>query len=133
MNFKLIATLSLFGLFMAIGTVFFIPSKIEPVCWLLIFIVCAYFVAKNATGKYFLHGFLTSLANCVWITGAHILLFTQYAANHMQEIQMSNNMHFLENHPRKMMLIMGPIIGIISGLVLGLFCFVASKMVKKPA
>jgi hypothetical protein len=33
--------------------------------------------------------------------------------------------------PRRMMLIAGPLIGIISGLVLGLFAFVASKIVKK--
>lgn len=131
MNIKLILSLSLFGLFMALATVFFIPSKVEPFCWLAIFIVCAYLVAKNAQGKYFLHGFATSLVNCVWVTGAHILLFTKYAANHVQELEMSNNMGFLQGHPRKMMLIMGPIIGIASGLVLGLFCFVASKMVKK--
>src|SRR5579863_7169575 len=98
MNWKLIIGLSMFGLFMAIATVFFIPSNIEPICWLIIFLVCAYLIAKNAPGKYFLHGFLTSLANCVWITGAHILLFTQYAANHAQEMEMSNKMPFLQGH-----------------------------------
>ena len=134
MNIKLILGLSMFGLFMAIATVFFIPSSIEPFCWLAIFVICAYLVAKNAPGKYFLHGFVTSLVNCVWITSAHILLFTQYAANHAQEMQMSNNMGFLAGHPRKMMLVMGPLIGIASGLVLGLFCFIAGKiMKKKPA
>ena len=134
MNLKLILGLSMFGLFMAVGTVFFIPSNVEPFCWLAIFLICAYLVAKNAPGKYFLHGFLTSLVNCVWVTGAHILLFTQYAANHVQEIEMSNNMGFLQGHPRKLMLIMGPLIGIVSGLVLGLFCFIAGKiMKKKPA
>jgi uncharacterized membrane protein len=32
-----------------------------------------------------------------------------------------------------MMLVMGPVVGIVSGLVLGLFCFVAAKIVKKTA
>jgi hypothetical protein len=131
MNLKLIITLSLFGLAMAIATVFVIPSNIEPAFWLPIFLICAYFIAKRAPGKYFLHGFLTSLANCVWITGAHILLFTHYAANHAQEMEMSNKMPILHGHPRQLMLIMGPMIGIISGLVLGLFAFVASKIVKR--
>jgi len=39
----------------------------------------------------------------------------------------------LPTHPRIMMLITGPIIGIISGLILGLFAFVASNIVKKKA
>jgi hypothetical protein len=42
MNWKLVFQLSLFGLAMALGTVFFIPSSIEPLCWLIIFLVCAY-------------------------------------------------------------------------------------------
>jgi uncharacterized membrane protein len=37
----------------------------------------------------------------------------------------------LPNHPRLMMLITGPIIGLISGVVLGLFSFIASKIIKK--
>jgi uncharacterized membrane protein len=36
----------------------------------------------------------------------------------------------LPDSPRLMMLIMGPVIGIISGFVLGLFAFVASKIAK---
>lgn len=133
MNWKLIFGLSFFELFMAIGTVYFIPSNIEPFCWLPIFLICAYFVAKMASGKFFLHGFCISLVNCIWITGAHILLFTTYIAKHAQELEMSNKMPILNGHPRQQMLIMGPIVGIISGLVLGLFCFIASKMVKKKA
>jgi len=133
MNWKLIFLLSLFGLFMAFATVFFISSHIEPIFWLVIFLICAYLIAKNAPGKYFLHGFLTSLANCVWITAAHILLFSQYAANHMEEIANSDKMPFLQGHPRQIMVIVGPIIGIVSGLVLGLFAFIASKIVKKPS
>ncbi|HSY76096.1 MAG TPA: hypothetical protein VK890_04525, partial [Bacteroidia bacterium] len=67
MNLKLILALSLFGLFMALATVYFIPSNVENFLWPVIFIICAYLVAKNAPGKYFLHGFLTSLVNCIWI------------------------------------------------------------------
>jgi hypothetical protein len=131
MNFKLILLLSLFGLFMAFATVYFIPSNIESILWPIIFIICAYFIAKNAPGKYFLHGFCTSLVNCIYITSAHILLFTQYAAHHAQEMEMSNKMPIMHGHPRQQMLIMGPMIGVISGVVLGLFAFIASKIVKK--
>ena len=130
MNWKLIFQLSIFGLAMAFATVFFIPSNIEPVIWLAIFIAVAYLVAKNAPGKYFLHGFCVSLVNCIWITAAHVLLYNTYIANHSQEADMLAKMP-MPAHPRLEMLITGPIIGIISGLVLGLFCFIASKMVRK--
>lgn len=130
MNKKLIFRLSLFGLFMAIATVYWIPSNIEPIFWLAIFIICAYLIAKKCSGKYFLHGFLVSLANCVWITGGHILLYHTYMANHAEEAAMTAKMP-MPDHPRLMMLMMGPIVGIVSGLVLGLFAFIASKIMKK--
>ncbi|MBI4946960.1 MAG: hypothetical protein HY840_11245 [Bacteroidetes bacterium] len=37
----------------------------------------------------------------------------------------------MPEHPRLMMLMMGPVIGIVSGLVQGLFAFIASKSIKK--
>src|SRR5262245_56119171 len=123
LNWKLIIRLSAFGLAMAIGTVWWIPSSIEPLLWLGIFVYCAYMVTQQAPGKYFLHGFLISLANCVWVTSAHVIFFSAYAANHPKEIEMNTMM---PTHPRLMMLIMGPLIGIVSGLVLGLFCFIAA-------
>jgi hypothetical protein len=130
MNGKLIFQLSLFGLAMGIATVYFIPSDIEPLCWLVIFIVCAYLIAKNCTEKYFLTGLCVSLLNSVWITAAHIILFNTYLANHPQEAEMMAKMP-MPDSPRLMMLMMGPIVGLVSGIILGLFAFVASKIVKK--
>lgn len=127
MNWKLIFRLSLFGLTMAIATVYFIPSNIEPICWLAIFVVCAYLIAKNCTGKFFLNGLLVSLFNAVWVTATHILLFDTYIANHSQEAAMMSKMAISVN-PKLMMLITGPLIGIVSGLILGLFAFIASKI-----
>ena len=129
MNWKLIFSLSLFGLFMAFATVYFISSDVEPFCWLIIFVICAYIIAKNCTSKYFLQGLLVSLVNSVWITAVHIILYDTYIAHHANEAAMMRNMPF-PNHPRRMMLVVGPVIGLISGIVLGLFAFVASKIVK---
>lgn len=131
LNFKLILQLSLFGLAMAIATVFVIPSNIEPLFWLLIFVVCAVVIARRCTGKYFLHGFAVSLANCVWITSFHILLFGSYLARHPQEAAMMKTMP-VPDSPRLMMLMTGPVVGVVSGVVLGLFAFIASKLVKSP-
>ena len=128
MNGKLIAQLSLFGLAMGIATVFFISSAIEPLCWLVIFGVCAYIIAIRAPGRYFLHGFLVSMLNSVWVSASHILLFDRYIAGHAQEAAMMQSMP-LPDSPRLMMALVGPIIGVLSGLVLGLFALVARRFV----
>ena len=130
MNWNLIFKLSLFGLAMAFATVYFIPSDIEPFCWLFIFIICAYLIAKNCSSKYFLHGLLVSIVNAVWITSVHILLFDKYIINHPREAEMMTKM-FMPDSPRLMMLFIGPAVGVISGVVLGLFAFIASKIIKK--
>ena len=92
MNWNLIFKLSLFGLAMGIATVFFIPSNVEPFCWLLIFIICAIIIAKKCDEKYFYNGVCVSLVNSIWITATHVLLFTQYAATHVKEMQMMHAM-----------------------------------------
>lgn len=115
---------------MAISTVFWIPSSIEPVYWLVIFIISAYFIALKSSGKYFMSGFWVSITNCVWITAFHIIFFQQYLMNHQQEADMLAKMP-LPDSPRLMMLLTGPVIGIISGLVLGLFAFIGSKILQK--
>jgi|ERR1017187_1691691 hypothetical protein len=130
MKWNLIFRLSLFGLAMAFATVYFIPSGIEPFCWLAILIFCAYIIAKNCASNYFLHGLMVGIINSVWITAAHILLFETYISRHAQEAEMMAKMP-MPNHPRLMMLITGPIVGVISGIILGLFAFIASKLVKR--
>jgi hypothetical protein len=129
MNWKLILQLSLFGLAMGIATVFVIPSKIEPAFWLVIFLICAYLIARRSPGKHFLHGLLLGLANSVWITAAHVLFFDSYVTRHAQEAAMMQNTP-LGVSPRLMMTIVGPVVGLLSGMILGLFALAAGKLVK---
>jgi hypothetical protein len=130
MNKKLIFLLSLFGLAMGIATILFIPASIEPGFWLIIFLFCAYIISQKAPGQYFLHGFLVSLVNCVWITTLHLLFMHAYLANHPQEAAMLVTSP-LPKHPRLMMLIGGFVVGIISGLILGSFSWLASLILKR--
>lgn len=132
MNWKLIFQLSLFGLAMGIATVYVIPSKIEPAFWLVIFLYCAYVIAKCSGGKHFLHGLLLGLANSVWITAAHVLLFDAYVARHAREAAMIQSGP-LSVPRRLMMTIVGPLIGLISGVILGLFALIAGKLIKTPS
>src|SRR5579864_9263352 len=119
MNWRLIFGLSIFGLAMAIGTVFVIPSNIEPICWLVIFLICAYVIARERSMGHFVHGLLVGVINSVWVTAAHILFFERYLESHPKEAGMMNSMP-LPNSPRLMMALVGPVIGVISGVVIGL-------------
>jgi len=132
MNWKIIFQLSIFGLIMAFATVQLIPERIEPVFWLFIFAFCAWVIAKVCPGKYFLHGFLVSMVNCIWITAVHVIFRMTYVAHHPQMASINTNMPAsLLSHPRLTMVIMGPIFGAGFGVILGLFSFIASKIVKK--
>jgi hypothetical protein len=128
MNWKIIFQLSIFGLIMAFATVSLIPENIEPAFWLVIFIFCAYVVAKVCPGKYFLYGFLVSIVNCVWITAAHCYFYDSYTAHHPQMTTM-----YAGVHPRRMMLLIGPVAGAAFGVILGFFSFIAAKLMKKKA
>jgi Mn2+/Fe2+ NRAMP family transporter len=129
MDWKLIFGLSLFGLAMAIATVFVIPSNVEPAFWLVIFLVCAFLIARQRSTGHFLHGLLVGLVNCVWVTGAHILFFDHYLAAHPKEAAMMKSMP-LPDSPRLMMALIGPIVGVVSGIIIGLLAYIAGKFVK---
>jgi hypothetical protein len=129
-NWKLVFALSLFGLAMAIATVFVIPSDVEPIVWLVIFIVCASLIARFAPVRFFLHGLMVGIINSVWITAVHIIFFNAYIANHAREAAM---MHNSPLPPRAMMAIVGPIVGVVSGIIIGLFAVIAAKFVRRAS
>lgn len=130
MNWKLILQLSVFGLVMGVATVFVISSSVEPFCWLVVFLISAYAIARGAPGRPFLHGVCVGLANSVWVTAAHILLVDQYLARHPREAAMMSSMP-MPTHPRLMMALTGPVIGLMSGIVLGIFAVVAIRLVRQ--
>jgi hypothetical protein len=70
------------------------------------------------------------MVNSVWITGAHIALAETYLASHPDEAAMMTKMP-LPDSPRLMMLMTGPLVGIASGIVLGLLSLGAGKLLKK--
>ena len=131
MNWKLILLLSMFGLAMGIATVFVLPTKVEPFFWLAIFLVSAYLIAKQCATRLFLHGLLLGLANSVWVTSAHILFFDRYIFSHAHERFLLDSMVW-PGTPQLAMALMGLGIGVILGLVLGLFALVAGRLVKGP-
>jgi len=128
-DWRLILTLSLFGLAMAIGTVSTIPSSVEPVIWLAIFVICAFVIARYRSRRHFLHGLLSGLLNSVWVTSAHIIFFSTYIDHHPKEATMMSSMP-LPNSPRLMMALVGPLVGIVTGTIIGVLALVVGRFVR---
>jgi len=115
MNWKLILRLSMFGLAMGLATVFFIPPNIEPAVWLAIFAICAFLIARGTSSNAFQHGVYLGLANSVWITIAHVVFYDQYIPTHAREAAMLQMTPFTDA-PRMMMVLTGPVVGVLSGI-----------------
>jgi hypothetical protein len=128
MKWKLAFLLSLPAIPMAFATVYYVPINLEPVFWLVLFIFCAFVIAKLCSRKFFWNGFLVSIFNCVWITTIHFIWFDDYYHSHPQFAAMKD---VTPQMMRMGGLIIGPITGIISGLVLGLFSWLAAKVLRK--
>ena len=131
MNWKLILQLSLFGLAMGVATVFVIPSTIEPMFWLFIWVLSAYLIAKGTRDLRFLHGLLVGLANSVWIIAAHVSLYDAYAARHAKEVAMMQS-DFRCRAAEVAGGVLGIPAGLVSGIVIGLFALIAGKLVAQP-
>jgi hypothetical protein len=127
MNWKLIFALSGFGVVMGLATVFVIPPDPEPLVWLAVFAVCGAVIAKQAPGRYFLHGFAVSVVNSLWVTAAHIAFLDRFLAGHPREAAMAQN---LPVPTRLAMAFTGPLVGVALGLVAGLIAWGASKVLK---
>src|SRR5437867_5437438 len=115
---------------MAFATVFVVPSNVEPLLWLPIFVLCAALIAKYAPGRYFLHGLALGVVNSLWITAVHVSLFDSYLARHPQEAAMMRTMPMVGS-PRLMMTCVGPVVGVVSGIVIGLFALVAGWIMRR--
>ena len=128
-NWRVVFTLSFFGLAMAVGTVSAIPSNVEPVIWLAIFVICAFVIARYRSRRHFLHGLLLGLLNSVWVTSAHIIFFSTYIDHHPKEAAMMGSMP-LPNSPRLMMALVGPVVGVVTGAIIGLLALLAGRFVR---
>lgn len=126
MNWRLIFGLSLFGLAMALLTVALIPSTVEPIFWLAIFAICAFLIAKSRASGHFVHGLLVGIVNSVWVTSAHLIFFSAYMSNHAREAAMTQSMPL---SPRAMMALIGPVVGIISGVIIGALAWIAGRFI----
>ena len=85
-----------------------VPDSLKHRALLLLanFCACACGIARRDPNKHFVNCLFG--LNKVWITSAHILLFDQHVARHVQEVAMMKSMP-LPDSPRAMMALMGPL------------------------
>ena len=131
MNWNLIVRLSFFGFVMGGLTVSLVPSFIEPIFWVAIYVFCAYVIARRCSEKFFLNGFMVSMLNSAWITGFHVIFYNTYFNAHPEMDLLYASLPW-SDYPRLGMIIFAPVFGLLFGTVLGLFSLIASKLIKKP-
>ncbi len=117
MDWKLIIILSVIGLIMGLLSVKGFTQKLEPFLWLLFGIATSLVLSKNIDNKTFLHGLLIGLAWGIINGLTRSVFFDVYLANNPQFQQNFQKKTFIQ--PRYLGLVSGPIIGLITGLVLG--------------
>ena len=130
MNWKLIFGLAGFGVLMGVLSLFGYTQGIEWLLWLIIAVVCSVLIAKMLSVKYFLNGLLVGFLGGIFNSIVQSVFFDTY---------LSNNPKAAEGFgpipggldPRIFVLIAGPFIGLLYGLVLGLFTWLTGKIFKK--
>jgi hypothetical protein len=117
MDWKIMAILSIIGLVMGLLSVKGFTQKIEPVLWLLFSIAASLILSKNIGQKPFLHALLIGIAWGICNGVIQSVFFDTYLANNPSLQQNFQKQSFIR--PRYLGLATGPIIGVITGLILG--------------
>ena len=120
MNYKFILPLLLFGVLMGFAAVKGLLANLELMYWLFIYLVCGLVLAKTSRQKYFLNGFVLGICISIVASLIQILFFDEYLLNN-SEVNMELSKLPSSAEPKSFFIMIAPIIGLISGLVLGVF------------
>ena len=130
MNYKFILPLLLFGVLMGFAAVKGLLSNLELMYWLFIYLVCGLVLAKTSSQKYFLNGFVLGICISIVASLIQILFFDEYLLNN-SEVNMELNKLPSSSEPKTFFIMIAPIIGLISGLVLGVFTVAFRWLTKR--
>ena len=126
MNWLLILLLSIFGVVMGFLSIKGYTGKIEPFLWLLLGIISALILSKNVNNRLFIHalviGLFWGILNAIIQSG----FFDQYLANNTNLQERFKNTGSIK--PQYFVLIMGPLIGLVTGVVLGGLSILLKKL-----
>jgi len=130
MNWRLILSLSLLGIVLGIASVFGFTSEREWLAWLCIGLYAGWKFSRRSREELFLHGFyLGILAGC-FSSVIQALFISTYLAHNPQMVEELDALpHGL--HPAAVILIMGPFIGTVIGVVFGLLAVIVGKVLRR--
>ena len=115
---------------MAVASMLGLTHGIEPLLWLLIFVLYAWWIVKNCRRLYFVHAFLASVLNGIWISLIHGIFFSTYIRNNPEVVEKFKTLPPGVN-VRVLMFVIGPLVGAIFGVIAGFFAIVAARIGKK--
>ena len=110
-------------------SVFGIIQNIEWLLWLLIAIVSGYVLAKRTKRLLFTHASITGLFMGILYAIILSSLFDMYLANNLESEGFKQWDITIE--PQYFLLMVGPFVGIVYGLVIGVFALIIKKISKK--
>jgi hypothetical protein len=129
MNWTLVSLLALPGLMMGLLSVKGHTRGIEPYLWILLSIFAALVIARTAGVRMFLHGLSVGIAWGVINGLVAASLFSTYV-RHNPEVVSKMSGGTAPVSPRVMFAAGAPVIGLVTGLVLGALCWGAGRVVK---
>lgn len=132
MNWSLLLKLSAFGGVMAFATINFIPFEFEFVVWLFVYGFCAYAISKSCQDRFFTHGFLLGIINCIFYSAFHLAFFESYTSAHTLLMSQVNTIVPAPANQRPIVLAIGVVMCILGALLQGLICHFVSKKMQKP-
>jgi hypothetical protein len=130
MNWRLILSLSLFGLLLGISSVLGLTREREWIGWLLIGAYASWKFAIRSREELFLHGFYLGILSGVFSSVVQALFISTYLSSNPRMVEALNALP-QGLHPSAVILIMGPIIGTVIGVVFGVTAVVVGRVMKR--
>ena len=132
MNVRLVLMLSLFGPLVAIATLLgVIHTGWESAVWAVFAVVCAGVLARQAPGKFFLHGFLTGFIAGAVAPLIQALFINQYLAHNPRAADTMKSMPGVS--PAVLVVIAAPLWGAVVGVATGFLTWIWAKFTRpKP-
>lgn len=132
MNWPLILRLSLLSIAMGPASVLGLTRSYDWLMWLCVGVFCAWQFARKAHDELFLHGFYLGILDGIFNSTIEAVFVSTYLSNNPRMINALNAVP-QGLHPALVVLIMGPIIGTVSGIIFGVLAVIAGKLVRQTS
>jgi hypothetical protein len=130
LDWRLVLSLSLFGPAMGLASILGWTGSLEGPLWAVIALLAAFAISREAPGRHFLHGLLTGAIGGTSAPLLQSLMFKAYLDNNPALAADFGRMQ-IGMDPRLFVLALAPMIGIVSGLVLGLLTLLAGRVIPR--